>query len=155
VGEGLSPIRAALALAPLSLGMVIGMVGSFALVARLGRKARAPGIVIAALGLVGIAATAAAADHPSPWAMVPGALAVGIGAGLVFGQLFDVTLGGVADREVGSASGLLNALQQLAFTLGIAAVATIFFDVLGIPRLPSVALEVTALAAIVPLAVSF
>ena len=113
------------------------------------------GIVLAAAGLGGMALTAFLQDHPSPWSMVPAVAVVGIGAGMVFGQLFDVILGGVVEAEVGTASGLLNALQQLAFALGIAGVATIFFDVMDAPHLPSSALGVTALVALVPLAVSF
>jgi MFS family permease len=155
VGEGLSPIRAALSLAPLSVGLVAGMAGSAALIGRLGRRLVHGGIAVTAAGLVGMAATAHAAAHPSPWSMVPAVFVAGAGMGLVFGQLFDVTLTGVADAEVGSASGLLNALQQLAFSLGVAAVATAFFDVMDAPRPPSTALAVTALLSIAPLVVSF
>lgn len=112
------------------------------------------GIVLTGLGL-GAMGSPPASDHPSPPSMVPSALVVGVGAGTVSGQLFDVTLGGVAEAEVGTASGILNALQQLAFSLVIAAVATILFDVLDAPHLASAALAVTALASLAPLAVSF
>ena len=155
VGEGFTPIKAALSLVPLSLGMVVGMVASFALVGRLGRRLVHLGIVLAAAGLGGMALTAFLQDHPSPGSMVPAVALVGIGAGMVFGQLFDVILGGVVEAEVGTASGLLNALQQMAFALGIAGVATIFFDVMDAPHLPSSALGVTALVAVVPLAISY
>jgi MFS family permease len=155
VGEGFTPIGAALSLVPLSLGMVVGMGASFALVERLGRRLVHGGIVTAAAGLVGVALTSFAQDHPSPWAMVAPVAVVGIGAGAVFGQLFDVILNGVAEAEVGTASGLLNALQQLAFAMGIAAVATVFFNVMDAPHLPSEALGVTALVALVPLLASF
>ena len=155
VGEGFTPIRAALSLVPLSLGMVVGMVASFSLVERLGRLLVHVGIVTAAAGLGGMSVTASLQDHPSAWSMVPAVAVVGIGAGMVFGQLFDVVLNGVVEAEVGTASGLLNALQQLAFAIGIAGVATIFFDVMDAPHLPSSALGVTALVALIPLAVSF
>lgn len=156
VGEGLSPIRAALSLAPLSLGMVGGMAASFALIGRLGRRLVHLGIAIAGLGLVGVAATAAAWDHPSPWAMVTSVAVTGLGTGMVFGQLFDVILGdGMAESEVGSASGLLNALQQLASALGIAVIATVFFHGLDAGNLPSHALAITALVTLIPLVISF
>jgi len=155
VGEGFTPIKAALSLVPMSLGMVAGMFASFGLVERLGRALVHTGIVTAALGLGGMALTALAQDHPSPWSMVPPVAVVGLGAGIVFGQLFDVILNGVVEAEVGTASGLLNALQQLAFALGIAAVATLFFNVMDAPHLPSGALGITALAALIPLAASF
>lgn len=60
-----------------------------------------------------------------------------------------------ARARVGSASGVLNALQQLSFSIGIAAVATIFFDVRDAGHLASSALAVTALISVVPLVVSF
>ena len=44
----------------------------------------------------------------------------GIGIGMVFVPLFDIVLGGVEDHEVGSASGVLQAMQQLGMSLGIA-----------------------------------
>ena len=153
VGEGFTPIRAALSLVPLSLGMVVGMVASFGLVERLGRRLVHVGIVTAAAGLGGMSVTASLQDHPSAWSMVPAVAVVGIGAGMVFGQLFDVVLNGVVEAEVAGVG--LNALQQLAFAIGIAGVATIFFDVMDAAHLPSSALGVTALVALVPLAVSF
>jgi hypothetical protein len=42
-----------------------------------------------------------------------------------------VILAGVAPHEIGSASGLLESVQQLAMSLGIAAVGTVLFDRLG------------------------
>ena len=51
--------------------------------------------------------------------------------GMVFVPMFDVILAGVAPHELGSASGLLESVQQLAMSLGIAAVGTVLFDHLG------------------------
>jgi hypothetical protein len=55
----------------------------------------------------------------------------GFGMGMVFVPMFDVILAGVAPHEIGSASGLLESIQQLAMSLGIAAVGTVLFDRLG------------------------
>jgi len=61
-----------------------------------------------------------------------GPLAItGFGMGMVFVPMFDVILAGVAPHELGSASGLLESVQQLAMSLGIAAVGTVLFDHLG------------------------
>ena len=155
VGEGFSPTDAAIALVPSTAGMVVGMVSGFALVDKLGRKLIQVGIAIAAIGLVVLAAMMHGASHPSAWLSVPGTVLIGIGAGFVFGQLFDVILASVVEEEVGSASGLLNALQQLSFAFGVAVIGTVFFNVIDVPHLPSDALSVTALAALVPLAISF
>jgi hypothetical protein len=45
--------------------------------------------------------------------------------------MFDVILAGVAPHEMGSASGLLQSIQQLAMSVGIAAVGTVLFDRVG------------------------
>jgi hypothetical protein len=55
----------------------------------------------------------------------------GIGMGMVFVPMFDVILAGVAPHEMGSASGLLQSIQQLAMSVGIAAVGTVLFDRVG------------------------
>lgn len=44
---------------------------------------------------------------------------------------FDIVLAAVTDRETGSASGVLNAGQQLATSVGIAVFGTIFFDAIA------------------------
>ena len=55
----------------------------------------------------------------------------GFGMGMVFVPMFDVILAGVAPHEIGSASGLLESVQQLAMSIGIAAAGTVLFDRLG------------------------
>jgi EmrB/QacA subfamily drug resistance transporter len=152
-GQGFSASRTGLALTPFSLAMVAAMFASFGLAERLGRRLIPLGLVVAALGLVLLAAMVAGRGDVSAWALVPGTAVAGAGIGLVFAQLFDVILVGVSQREIGSASGILNATQQLAFALGVAAVATLFLAELG--RRPSGdALAITALATLAPLAVS-
>jgi hypothetical protein len=42
--------------------------------------------------------------------------------------MFDTILASVTDAETGSASGVLNAGQQLATSIGVAVFGTIFFD---------------------------
>ncbi len=153
VGEGFSAARTGLTLTPLSAGMVAAMLGSFALVERFGRSLIQVGIVVTALGLGLLAAMVAGKSDVPVWTLVPGTVLAGAGIGLVFGQLFDVILTGVPGLEIGSASGVLNATQQLAFALGIAGVATLFFAELG--RRPSGdALAITALATLAPLAIA-
>jgi len=57
-------------------------------------------------------------------------LTYGIGMGMIFVPLFDIIMGEVEDHEVGSASGLLESLQQLGASLGVAALGTVFFSAL-------------------------
>ena len=79
---------------------------------------------------------------------------IGFGAGASLGQLFDFILAGVNMDEVGSASGVLEAVQQLSSALGVAALGTIFFSAFD-AHLPTHALAIMAWACLVPLAITF
>ncbi|WP_156051561.1 hypothetical protein [Allokutzneria albata] len=54
-------------------------------------------------------------------------LATGIGLGVFTVPFFGNALSGVAPHETGSASGLLNAVQQLGATAGVALLGSVFF----------------------------
>ncbi len=65
------------------------------------------------------------------WSLVAPLVVTGFGMGMVFVPMFDVILAGVKPHELGSASGLLESVQQLAMSVGIAVVGTVLFDRLG------------------------
>jgi MFS family permease len=150
LGEGWSPVHAGLALTPMVAGMIIGMVGSLALVKRLGRHLLHIGIVLIAVGAIVLALTL----RGGTWDLVPVLLLIGVGVGACVGQLFRFILTSVTMAEVGSASGVLEAVQQLSTALGVAVLGTIFFSAFT-PHVPTHALQVTALACLAPLAVAF
>jgi EmrB/QacA subfamily drug resistance transporter len=154
LGEGFSPLHSGLALIPMVLGMLAGMGAGMALVGRLGRRLLHLGVAVVAAGTVGLALTVSGADSVSAWELTPSLVAIGIGLGASMGQLFDFILAGVGMDEVGSASGVLEATQQLANALGVAVLGTIFFSVFE-AHLPSDALAITAWACLVPLAAAF
>ena len=58
----------------------------------------------------------------------------GLGSGLFTPPFFTAALGAVGPQETGSAAGLLNAVQQLGGTLGVALVGGIYLDTTGGPR---------------------
>jgi EmrB/QacA subfamily drug resistance transporter len=154
LGEGWSAIQAGLTLTPMVMGMLLGMFGSFALVNRLGRYLLQLGILLIAAGAAILALTLTGGRVASSWDLVPGLLVVGAGAGASFGQLFRFILTSVSMNEVGSASGVLEAVQQLSSAVGVAVLGTIFFSVFD-HQLPPDALRVTAWACLVPLACAF
>jgi EmrB/QacA subfamily drug resistance transporter len=154
LGERFSPIHAGLTLTPMVIGMLLGMGLSFALVAKLGRHLIHGGIVLVVAGTAGLALTVAGVVSASSWDLAPSLFVIGIGAGTSFGQLFDFILAGVEMDHVGSASGVLEAVQQLASALGVAVLGTIFFSRLG-AHLATDALQITAWACLVPLAAAF
>jgi EmrB/QacA subfamily drug resistance transporter len=154
LGEHFSPIHAGLTLMAMVVGMIAGMGAGFALVGRLGRHLLHIGVVIVAAGTVVLALTVTGAHTASTLDLAPGLFLIGLGAGSSIGQLFDFILAGVGMNEVGSASGVLEAVQQLSSALGVAVLGTIFFSALG-GHLPTHALAITAWACLVPLAATF
>jgi EmrB/QacA subfamily drug resistance transporter len=154
LGEGFSPIHAGLTLMAMVAGMIAGMGAGFALIGRLGRHMLHLGVTIVAVGTVELALTVTGARTTSTLDLAPGLFLIGLGAGASIGQLFDFILAGVGMDEVGSASGVLEAVQQLSSALGVAALGTIFFSSFG-HHLPTHALAITAWACLVPLAITF
>jgi predicted MFS family arabinose efflux permease len=77
------------------------------------------------------------------WALTPTLVILGIGTGTCFGTIYDLTIGGIAPSEAGSASGSLNAVQQLANATGAATVTTVHFHTNGTMSLLVVAAAVT------------
>jgi EmrB/QacA subfamily drug resistance transporter len=154
LGEGWSPIHAGLTLTPMVVGMILGMLGSNAAVKRLGRHLLHVGILLIAAGAAGLALTLTGARTASSWDLVPGLFFIGAGVGATIGQLFRFILTSVSMDEVGSASGVFEAVQQLSTALGVAILGSIFFSVFG-HHLPTDALRVTAWACLAPLAAAF
>ena len=154
LGEGWSPIHAGLTLTPMVIGLIVGMVGSGALIKRLGRHLLHIGILLIAAGAATLALTLTGAASASTWDLVPGLLFVGAGVGTVLGQIIEFILAAVRMNEVGSASGVMEASQQLSTSLGVAVLGTIFFSVLN-RHLATDALRVTSWLCLLPLAAAF
>jgi EmrB/QacA subfamily drug resistance transporter len=154
LGEHFSPVHAGLTLMAMVVGMIAGMGAGFALVGRLGRHLLHFGVVIVAAGTMVLALTVTGAHAVSTLDLAPGLFMIGLGAGASIGQLFDFILAGVGMDEVGSASGVLEAVQQLSSALGVAVLGTIFFSAFD-GRVPTHALAITAWACLVPLVATF
>jgi EmrB/QacA subfamily drug resistance transporter len=154
LGEGFSPIHAGLTLTAMVIGMIAGMGVGFALVGRLGRHLLHLGVAIVAAGTIVLALTTTGATTASTLDLAPGLFLIGLGAGASLGQLFDFILAGVSMDEVGSASGVLEAVQQLSSAIGVAALGTIFFSAFA-SNLPTQALAITAWACLPAIAVAF
>jgi EmrB/QacA subfamily drug resistance transporter len=131
-GLGYSPLQCGLATVAVPVAAIGGSITSSALLARIGRTTMHIGVVVMAIGLgvVDIVLRAAGAGLTG-WDLAGPLALTGFGMGMVFVPMFDVILAGVAPHQLGSASGLLESVQQLAMSLGIAAVGTVLFDSLG------------------------
>lgn len=126
-GQGFSPTHTGLVFIPMSAGMAVGagLSGGF-LGPRFGRVVIQAGAVVTAGGWLFVLY----AVHHGPVGfldMLPGLAIAGLGMGLCVAPLFDIILASVTDSETGSASGVLNAGQQLAAAVGVAVLGTIFF----------------------------
>jgi hypothetical protein len=62
------------------------------------------------------------------WHIAPGMMVSGFGTGLVVAALFDAILLAIKDELVGSASGVLSALQSIGSSVGVAIFGTVFFN---------------------------
>jgi EmrB/QacA subfamily drug resistance transporter len=141
-----TPEHAGLTFMPTTLASAVAAATSFPLMAKFGRYVLQAGIVIITVALVALALIVGAhGADTTTWTMVPALIPFGIGLGFVFGPLFNVILAGVDDREVGSASGTLNAVQQLGNSIGVALLATIFFSLVDHGHLSPAAFKTTVL----------
>jgi EmrB/QacA subfamily drug resistance transporter len=128
LGEQFSAGAAGLGNIPLAVGSGIGGAISGALLAdKLGRRVLQVGALIQLVGAVVIWLTLGSGKDFSIWHLVPGLVVAGMGTGLVIAALFNILLAAVADDEVGSASGVLSAVQSIASSVGVAVFGSVFF----------------------------
>lgn len=124
-----SPLDTGLTMIPLALGMAIGAASSgAALGPRFGRRVLHGGLLVVAAGLLVLWWTI---GHQglgvTGWQLAPAFLITGVGMGAIFAPLFDIILAALGDHEVGTGSGLLNAVQQFCAALGVAVLGSAFF----------------------------
>jgi MFS family permease len=119
-------------MAALAVGAFLGSgVGAWAATA-VGRPILHVGLALMAVGTVVLYLSLRAADTVGAGTLVPGLAIFGFGMGMIFVPLFSIIIGEIDDHEVGSASGLLESVQQLGASLGVAVLATLFFDKLAL-----------------------
>ena len=132
-GLGWSPLDTGLALIPWAVGTAASTLASGAvLAAKLGRANLHLGLSITVVGLLGLCWSAAHWGMDlTAWTLAPALFVIGIGSGLLFIPLFDFILGDATAEEVGTGAGVLNAAQQFASAIGVAALGTVFFARVG------------------------
>ncbi|MBX3219006.1 MAG: DHA2 family efflux MFS transporter permease subunit [Labilithrix sp.] len=115
-GLALAPV--AIAIAALSLGL------SARLLTRFGaRTVLVPSLSLLAAGLAWLARMPATATYAE--SVLPVTLLLGAGAGLAIPTTMTLAMSGVAPRDAGLASGLLNTTQQIAGALGLTGLGAI------------------------------
>lgn len=112
------------------MGTAIGGAVSGAFLAdRIGRKVLQIGPLVQLAGavLLWFELDGLTADAFSVADIAPGIAVSGIGAGMVIAALFSFVLAAVDDDEIGSASGVLSAVQSIGGSIGVAVLGSVFF----------------------------
>ena len=134
-GLGFSPWHSAITTAPWAAGAFIGSAAGGIAMSRFGRRVLHAGLVTEAAGLLAIyAVLRTAGGGVSTVDLLAPMVAGGIGMGMVFVPLFDIVMAGVRPHEMGSASGVLQTVNSLGMSLGIAGIGAIFFALAARPR---------------------
>ncbi|MFF3645639.1 MFS transporter [Streptomyces sp. NPDC002564] len=130
IGRQFSAGGAGLGNLPLAVGTAVGGAVSGAFLAdRIGRKVIQVGplVQLAGAALLWFELDASSADTFSIWDIAPGVAVTGVGAGMVIAALFSFILAAVDDEEIGSASGVLSAVQAIGGSIGVAVFGSVFF----------------------------
>ncbi|MEU7324609.1 MFS transporter [Streptomyces griseoviridis] len=130
IGQHFSAGDAGLGNLPLAVGTAIGGAVSGAFLAdKIGRKVLQVGPVIQLAGaaLLWFELDRLRTGSFSIWDIAPGVAVAGIGAGMVIAALFSFILAAVDDDEIGSASGVLSAVQAIGGSIGVAIFGSVFF----------------------------
>ncbi|WP_329367365.1 MFS transporter [Streptomyces sp. NBC_01483] len=133
VGLGWRPLRAGLTGVPFSIAVsaAAGMSVQL-LVPRFGRKVLQAGALIMAVGvLLYIWESERYGLSIASWQMALPLVVMGAGMGFIVAPLTDAVLSEVPREHSGSASGLINTVQQMGNALGLGLVSVVFFGQIG------------------------
>ncbi len=132
-GAGMPAWEAGLAQIPFALASAVTSARSGRLVNRMGRRLVVLGLatMLVAIGAIIAVVELLSTQHWAVW-LVSGLLALaGAGSGLVISPNQALTLADVPRDLSGTASGLLQTLQRLGATVGLALMTSVFFTVIG------------------------
>ncbi len=119
-----SALRAGFSFLPLSGGIILGAGVASQLLPRLGaRTLMLSGLSLSTIGLLMFARISVTSSFVS--GVLPAELVLSLGLALAFVPMSSTSLVGVARRDAGVASALVNATQQVGGSLGIALLNTV------------------------------
>ncbi|MET7732901.1 MFS transporter [Streptomyces sp. NPDC005402] len=132
-GLGWSPLRAGLTGVPFSIAVSVAAGLSVQkLVPRFGRGVLQAGALLMVVGvLLYLWEAERYGMSISSWQMALPLVVMGVGMGLIVAPLTDAVLSEVPREHAGSASGLINTVQQMGNALGLGLVSVVFFGVIG------------------------
>ncbi|MET9916873.1 MFS transporter [Streptomyces sp. NPDC006435] len=133
MGLGWSELRAGVTGVPFSVAVSFAAgISVQKLVPRFGRKVLQAGALLMIAGLlIYIWESGRYGMDITSWQMVLPLVVMGVGMGLIVAPLTDVVLSEVPKEHSGSASGLINTVQQMGNALGLGLVSVVFFGAIG------------------------
>ena len=137
---GYSPIKAGLSYLPLAVSIILSAGIASQLVTKVGFKPiLAAGLGLIALGLIWFTQISANGTYLGD--ILGPSLLAGIGLGFAFVPVTIAAVSGIADREQGLASGLINTSQQIGGALGLAILAAVANGIIGSSHDPAKLVE--------------
>ena len=131
-GLGFNAREAGLTFAPFALGFVIASWIAVKLTPYLGSRVINLGALLMAVGLLTlIILSQIYGSALGSMQLIPALLLYGTGQGLVMPTLVSTVLTNIPGHAAGSASGVLTTVQQVAVSLGVAVIPTVYFTILG------------------------
>ncbi len=122
---GFSPLMAGFAFLPMTIALFLSARSVTKLLPRFGpKRLTIVGTAIATAGMIWLTFISTTSSYGLN--ILGPMILVGLGVGVPFVTLTLVALAGVAPSEVGAASGLLNVVQQVGGSLGLAILVTVF-----------------------------
>jgi EmrB/QacA subfamily drug resistance transporter len=123
---GYSPVRTGLAFLPMIAAlMVTAQLATLRLAPRFGSRPLVPGgMLLAAAGMLML--TRLGVDSTYLANILPALLPLGLGMGLIFAPSMSAATAGVAARDAGVASAMVNTTQQVGGAVGTALLNTLF-----------------------------
>jgi len=122
-------VAAGTALAPMSVAFLAASLVAPRLVVRHGGRVVTAGLLVQAVGLLGVAGTALTQwSHLGVLTLLPAAVVMGIGQGMTMSTVFRIVLSKVPPESAGVGSGVMVTTQQAAFALGVATLGTLLLS---------------------------
>ncbi len=122
---GYSAVKSGLAFLPLTAGVIVAAAaGTQLLLPRVATRILLPaGLALSGLALLLLTRLGTEASYASD--LLPAMVVFGLGTGIVFGVGISLGTLGVREEDAGVASGLVNTMQQVGGSIGIAFLSTI------------------------------
>jgi EmrB/QacA subfamily drug resistance transporter len=127
-GLKVAPPQVGIIFAALSVSFLIASLSAVKIVEKIGPKTLLLGLAIMQGGqILLIVIPLVFGERLNPFAIMPILFLYGLGQGLSIPQIIRQTLADVDNAHAGAAAGVLNTVQQVAFSLGVSVVGSVFF----------------------------